>query len=100
MIDSINATYLRSLATKPNNGDSTAFIEIIKEFPCSCSSLQFKDINLKSDSWKWIIALHVTESEDEGSSETDMLAKCKQRHESIQTAFLVIKLPLGWKVMT
>ena len=80
-----NERYLNALAEKSRNGDDTAFMEIIKEFSClyNRSSAQFKDKNLKINSWKKIAALHTIE----GVHETDVLSTCKQIYESIRTSF-------------
>ena len=44
-----NESYLNALAMKSKNGEDTAFMEIIKEFPClyNRSSAQFKDKKLQ-----------------------------------------------------
>ncbi|CAB3999548.1 Hypothetical predicted protein [Paramuricea clavata] len=78
------ADYLESLAVKSSNGDGTAFMEIVKEFPCiyNRSNTQFKDKNLKSNAWKQIATLH----EGEGVSVV-CVDSCKQRYESIRTTF-------------
>ena len=84
----VSERYLNALLEKSRNGDDTAFMEIIKEFPClyNRSSAQFKDKNIKINSWKKIAALHTIEA----VHETDVLSTCKQRYGNIRTSFFSV----------
>ena len=87
--------YLNALSEKSRNGDDTAFMEIIKEFPCLYNrrSAQYKDKNIKINLWKKIAALHTIEA----VHETDVLSTCKQRYENIRTSFFsLFKTRSGW----
>ena len=84
----VSERYLNALLEKSRNGDDTAFMEIIKEFPClyNRSSAQFKDKNIKINSWKKNAALHTIEA----LHETDVLSACKLRYENIRTSFFLV----------